>query len=327
MKFNLNKLPVVLLSCLLFAPVIQAASNTNIFFNASQTMTVTASNMTTIAINSGGYLFTYSQDGYFTGGVGLTNPVGRFFSVLWPNGVQAQAYTAGPLSGSGANITLKRADGKKFDLQSFTGKILLNTAGAGGAFEIMPLLNGNDAFPNPLQYDCTGYSGQSFPNVTSLIGYDTYKIHMWGDFALTALLLTDTNPVAPVSSITNTIAATASPVGAGTVGGAGDYQSNSVCTLTASPNAGSCYTFTNLVNRSLVANFVAVPKLSLAPPQANALTLTWPTNFSGFVLQRNADLATTNWVTTSGLVSIVGTNNQVTLPPLIGNGFFRQVLS
>ncbi len=257
---------------LLFVALVNAGATTNIFFNASQTMTVTASNITTITIKSEGYLFTYSQDGYFTGGVGLTNPVGRFFTVLWPDGVQAQAYTAGPLVGSGANITLKRADGKKFDLQSFTGKILLNTAGAGAAFEIMPLLNGNDAFQNPLQYDCTGYSGQSFSyNTPTCTNYDTYKIHMWGDFALSALTLMDTNPPAPPVP-TNTITATVSPIGAGTVGGAGDYPSNSICTLTASPNAGwgfknwtqngtqvsssAAYNFTVKSNRTLVANFV-----------------------------------------------------------------------
>ncbi len=248
------------------------ATTTTIYFNASQTMTVTASNMTAVTINSGGFLFTYSQDGYFTGGVGLTNPVGRYFSVVWPNGVQAQAYTAGLLSGSGANITIKRTDGKLFDLQSFTGKILLNTAGAGGAFEIMPQLNGNDAFADPMMYDCTGYWGQSFSYTPAFTGYDTYKIHMWGDFALTALTLTDTNPVVPVSTITNAISASASPVGAGTVGGAGNYPSNSVCTLTASPNAGwgfknwtqngtqvsssAAYNFTVRSNRTLIANFV-----------------------------------------------------------------------
>ena len=272
MKLNLNKLQAALLSCLLIAPAARAITNTNIFFNASQTMTVTASNMTTVTINSGGYRFTYSQDGYFTGGVGLTNPVGRFFSVVWPNGVQAQAYTAGPRVGNGANITIKRADGKLFDLQSFTGKILLNTAGAGGAFEIMPQLNGNDAFANPLQYDCTGYGGMSFPYTPALTGYDTYLVHMWGDFALTALTLTDTNPVVPVSNITNTITASVSPVGAGNVAGAGDYPSNTVCTLTASPNASwgfknwtqngtqvsssAAYNFTVRSNRTLVANFV-----------------------------------------------------------------------
>ena len=214
-----------------------ARATTNLFFNAAQTMTVTASNMTAVTINSEGYLFTYSQDGYFTGGLG-GGPIGRFFSVVWPNGVQAQASTAGPLVGNGANITIRRADGKRFDLQSFTGKILLNTAGAGGAFEITPQLNGNDAPGSPFQYDCSGYAGMSFPYTTSLISHDAYIIHMWGDFALTALTLTDTNPIVPSSGITNTIAASAYPVGAGSVGGAGDYASNTVCRLTATASPG-----------------------------------------------------------------------------------------
>jgi hypothetical protein len=254
-------------------------ATTNVYFNASQTATVTASNMTAVTIHSGGYLFTYSQDGYFTGGLG-GGPTGRFFTVLWPNGVQAQAYTAGPLSGSGANLTIKRADGKLFDLQSFTGRILLNTAGAGGAFEVTPQLNGNDAPGSPWQYDCTGYAGMSFPYAPSFVGYDAYSIHMWGDFALTALTLTDTNPVVPVSTITNTITASVSPVGAGTVGGAGGYPSNSVCTLTASPNGGwgfknwtqngtqvsssAAYTFTVRSNRTLVANFIAAYTVTTA---------------------------------------------------------------
>lgn len=265
-----TKLVVVLCSVLLSRPSSQAATTTQ-FFNAAQTATMTASNITSVTLRSGSYLFTYSQDGYFTGGLG-GGPIGRFFSVSWPSGVQAQASTAGPLVGSGANITLKRNDGKRFDLQAFTGKILLNTAGAGGAFEIMPQVDGNDAFPDPLQYDCTGYGGQSFPYTTGLVGYDTYLIHMWGDFALTALTLIDTNPVVPISTITNSIVATAFPATAGNVGGAGDYPSNTVCTLTASPNAGwgfknwtqngvqvsasAAYTFTVRSNRNLIANFI-----------------------------------------------------------------------
>jgi hypothetical protein len=279
-KFFHRRLPVAaLFTALIFASVAPAATNTNVFFNVAQTMTVVSSNLTTITINSSGYLFTYSQDGYFTGGVGLTNPVGRFFSVLWPDGIDAQAYTAGPLVGKGANITIKRADGKKFNLQSFTGKILLNTAGAGAAFEIMPQLNGNDAFADPLMYDCSGYAGMSFPYTPALAGYDTYAIHMWGDFALTALTLMDTNPIAPPAP-TNTITASASPIGAGMVGGAGDYASNSVCSLTASPNPGwgfknwtlngaqvstsANYNFTVRSNRTLVANFVSAYTVTTA---------------------------------------------------------------
>ena len=242
---------------------------TNVFFTGAQTATVVSSNINTITIQSGDYRFTYSADGYWSPGGGP--PTGRFFSVYWPNGVQAQAITTGPNLGVGANITLKRADGKKFDLQAFTGKILLNTAGAGGAFEIMPLLNGEDAFNNPLQFDCTGYGGQSFSYTPALAGYDTYKIHMWGDFALTALTLMDTNP--PVPPAPNfTITTSASPVDAGMAGGGGTYPSNSTCSLVAAANPGwgfqnwtengahtsasATYNFTVRSNRSLVANFV-----------------------------------------------------------------------
>jgi len=242
---------------------------TNAFFNVAQTATLIVSNINAVTIQSGDYRFTYSADGYWSSGGGT--PTGRFFSVFWPNGVQAQAITAGPLLGAGANITVKRADGKLFDLQAFTGKILLNTAGAGSAFEIMPLLNGEDAFNNPLQFDCSGYGGQSFSYTPALAGYDTYKIHMWGDFALTALTLIDTNPPIPPAP-TYTVAVSASPVEAGTAGGGGNYNSNSPCTVVASANPGwgfknwtvngspvsasANYTFTVRSNRALVANFV-----------------------------------------------------------------------
>jgi hypothetical protein len=253
----------------LLAVASPALAATNYFFSPSQTATLIVSNINAVTIQSGDYRFTYSADGYWSPGGGA--PTGRFFSILWPTGVQAQAITAGPLLGTGANITLKRADGKVFDLQAFTGKILLNTAGAGGAFEIMPLLGGNDAFPNPVAFDCTGYAGMSFTNTTALSGYDTYKIHMWGDFALLALTLIDTNPpVPPATSFT--ITTTASPPEAGTAGGAGSYPSNSVCAVAASANPGwgfqkwtengvqvstaANYTFTVRTNRTLVANFV-----------------------------------------------------------------------
>lgn len=244
----------------LCAPAIYAVTNT--FFNASQTMAVVSSNITAVTISSRGYLFTYSQDGYFTGGLG-GGPIGRFFSVFWPNGIQAQAYTEGPLIGTGANITIRRADGNLFDLQSFTGKILLNTAGAGGAFEIMPQLNGNDAFNNPLQYDCTGYAGWSFPYTTALTGYDTYLIHMWGDFALTQLTLVD-------------------------------------------------------------ASVIPQPPLHISLTSSNCVRLNWPTNSTVFTLLQKTNLAIGSWSVVTNAVSVVGTNNQVTVP-VNGARFFRLV--
>ena len=82
-------------------------------------------------------------------------------------------------------------DGQPFELRSFTGKLLANTAGAGGSFEIMPQLNGQDAFPNPLMFDATGYAGNTFAHNPALSGYDTYTIHLWVDYALIQLTVAD----------------------------------------------------------------------------------------------------------------------------------------
>jgi hypothetical protein len=191
--------------CAMFcAPTVHAV--TTIFFNAAQTTNPVASGATSETISSSGYLFTYSLDKWWSA-TGSGPPTGRFQSILWPAGLDAQTQTAGP---SGplttqipATITIKRIDGLPFDLTTFTGEILGNTAGAGAAFEIMPLLNGNDGFANPLTLDATGYAGRSFTYITpSLTGFDTYNISLWMDFALTSVTLVDASlpPTLQVSS-------------------------------------------------------------------------------------------------------------------------------
>lgn len=170
------------------------AAATTVFFNASQIATHVASGDTSETVKCSGYVFTYSLDKYWYPGIniGPGTPTGRFQSVVWPSGLHAQAITAGPsgpvTTGGGATVTIKRADGTPFDLKTLTTKLLANTAGAGGAFEIMPQLNGNDAFPDPLALDATGYGGQTFTYATpSLIGFDTYQINLYVDFALTGV--------------------------------------------------------------------------------------------------------------------------------------------
>ena len=270
-RFLKTKMPCACLlaacACLLGAPAARAV--TNLFFTGSQAATVVSSNINAITIQSGDYRFTYTVDGYWAPCSGCTS-TGRFFSVFWPTGIQAQAITAGPLTNSGANITIKRTDGKRFDLWAFTGKLLANTWGTGGAFEIMPQLNGEDALNDPLMFDCSGSAGQSFPHTPRLAGYDTYKIHLWVDWALTALTLVDTNPPTPPASFT--ISTSVSPVGAGTVGGSGVYSNGANVTVMATPNSGfafvdwteggapvstsASYNFVAAANRSLVANFL-----------------------------------------------------------------------
>ena len=139
----------------------------------------------------------------------------------------------------------------------------------------------------------------------------------------------------------STVDTTASPLDSGTTTGGGFYTNNTTATVTATPAAGfafanwtdngkavsrsASYTFTNIVNRSLVANFVPMPPLSFSQPQPGALAFTWPTNYASLSLQQNTNLGTTNWVAVTNAVTVVGTNNRVSTSPLIGNRFFRLI--
>lgn len=168
-----------------------ARAVTTVFFNSAQVTNLVASGTTSDTISSEGYLFTVTRDKLFTGGVGLTNPIGRYIRVPWPLGMEAQAVTAGPNPG-GAKLTIRRVDGQSFGIETLTLKLLANTAGAGASFEIMPKLNGEDGAADPFMYDATGYYGGSFTYHTpDLIGFDTYVMSLYVDFALTSLTVVD----------------------------------------------------------------------------------------------------------------------------------------
>ena len=125
----------------------------------------------------------------------------------------------------------------------------------------------------------------------------------------------------------------------GTTTGDGVYTNGTTTTVTATANGGygfmnwtengsivstsPSYTFTNIVNRSLVANFGA--KLSAWHSQPHTLGIAWLTNFNGYVLQQNSDLSTTNWANATNTVNFVGTNCQVSLPTTNSVRFFRLI--
>ncbi len=176
-----------------------AQGATVVFFNEAQIATPVASGVTWDTISSNGYLFTYTRDKLFTGGIG-PDPIGRTVRVPWPAGVEAQAVTTPPpgVTDYKARLTLQRVDSEVFDLTAFTAKLLANTAGAGADFEIMPKLQGEDGFNDPLYFNASGYYGSSFsydttPNhlgSTALLkGFDEYVITLYVDYALTALTL------------------------------------------------------------------------------------------------------------------------------------------
>jgi hypothetical protein len=169
---------------------------TTTFFDPAQIAKPVAKGSISDTISSEGYLFTYTLDKYWTGNT--SNPPGRFVTVTWPDGVQAQAVTVGPTL-SKAQITIKRVDGNVFDVTTFTAKLLANTWGAGGTIEVMPKLNGEDAYNDPVPFDASGSYGQSFSYGTGstglLRGYDSYTFSLYVDFALTGLTLVDASTV------------------------------------------------------------------------------------------------------------------------------------
>ena len=135
----------------------------------------------------------------------------------------------------------------------------------------------------------------------------------------------------------STVDTSLAPPDSGTTTGDNVYTNGTKATVTATPNAGygfanwtangavvstsASYSFTNIVNQSLVANFV--PQLSLATPQPHALVVTWLTNLTGYTLQQNSDPRTTNWGAAAEGVSTVGTNYQATILTTNGPRFFR----
>ena len=66
----------------------------------------------------------------------------------------------------------------------------------------------------------------------------------------------------------------------------------------------------------------ALPSVSIA--RSNAFVIvSWPSPSTGFVLEQNTDLKTTNWITPSETVTDSGTIRFITVSPAPGNRFFR----
>ncbi len=189
---------LVLASGIFFSVYAILNAETVTLFNDSQLATLVSVDVNSDTISSYGYLFTYSRDKLFTGGVGMTEPIGRYVRIPWPQGIEAQGITTGPAVGTGARITIRRIDGAVFDLTAFTARLLANTVGTGGAIEIMPIMDGEDGLNDPLAFDASGSAGMEFSYDTSpnhlgstalLKGYEEYKLKLFVDFALTALTL------------------------------------------------------------------------------------------------------------------------------------------
>jgi outer membrane protein assembly factor BamB len=65
------------------------------------------------------------------------------------------------------------------------------------------------------------------------------------------------------------------------------------------------------------------PRLTISLTATNTMLISWPSPCSGFALQQNSNLSTTNWVTLTNTPVTVGSQNQVTMPSPTGNQFYR----
>lgn len=65
------------------------------------------------------------------------------------------------------------------------------------------------------------------------------------------------------------------------------------------------------------------PQLNLSLSPANKLVFTWTSPTNGYLLQANASLATTNWVTMTNAPLTSGSNNQIILPAPASAEFYR----
>jgi hypothetical protein len=66
----------------------------------------------------------------------------------------------------------------------------------------------------------------------------------------------------------------------------------------------------------------AAPELTITY-FTNQVVLSWPSSFTGFSLQHNVDLSSTNWMTISNPVFVVGDQNQVVVSSTNRNTFYR----
>lgn len=117
-----------------------------------------------------------------------------------------------------------------------------------------------------------------------------------------------------------------------TIDGGGGTSTNGQYSLSGTigqPDAGPTMTGGNFsVNGGFWA-FAAVvqtpgaPLLTITVTGPNTVVVSWPAPSTGFVLQTNSNLATTNWGNFSGTIFDIGANRNVTNKPPTGNLYFR----
>jgi sugar lactone lactonase YvrE len=133
--------------------------------------------------------------------------------------------------------------------------------------------------------------------------------------------------VAPVGTnwVVSTLAGVADGSNGGSTDGTGASALFSYPDGIAVDGTGNLYvgdTGNSIIRKGQIAAVLAVPNLTIGLTAPNSVVISWP-NLGSYTLQSNADLTTTNWVNYGGAVTTSNGTNSVTIPPPVGNLFFR----
>jgi hypothetical protein len=131
------------------------------------------------------------------------------------------------------------------------------------------------------------------------------------------------------------------PKTAGVASGAGVYQDGVPVLLLAEPKPGYMFThwneglnvvstdpayqFNSIANRTLVANFIVQPGISISSPTPGTILLSWPdaASTAGWVLEESPDLSAGSWVPSPRPYTVVGNQRQIEITAPTSACFFR----
>ena len=115
-----------------------------------------------------------------------------------------------------------------------------------------------------------------------------------------------------------------------TIGGGGGVSTGDVYSVSGTigqPHAGTLsggnFTLHGGFWSVLAVQSPGAPFLSVRLSATNTVLVSWPTPATGFELQQNPDLTTTNWTNVGLTPADVGADKQVILAPPVGHRFFR----
>jgi hypothetical protein len=91
------------------------------------------------------------------------------------------------------------------------------------------------------------------------------------------------------------------------------------------PLSGGTYSLTGGFWSIYAIQTPGAPRLRVYLTTANTVIVAWPAPSTGFHLQQNPDVATSNWSGVTNAVNVVNGENQVTMSPPLGNRFYRLI--